>query len=76
MKRVRRPKASGLDCVMPPTTTDMRAYLKEQADLAYTYACDGAYHSAAKILTELALAIKAHAVTSDDRIRQFMDGKK
>lgn len=55
-----------------PATTDMRDYLKEQTALAHSFACDGAYHSAAKILEELALSIKAHAVASDKRLNEMM----
>lgn len=40
---------------------DMRDYLKRRTDLAVMYAEDGAYHTAAKVLLELAGEIHAHA---------------
>lgn len=35
--------------------------IKEQSDLAHFYAQDGAYHSAARVLTDLAAEVRAHA---------------
>lgn len=40
---------------------DMRKRLRERAALAQTYADDGAYHSAARVLRELAAEIQDHA---------------
>jgi DNA transposition AAA+ family ATPase len=42
---------------------DMRKHIKERADLAHTYACDGAYSRAAQILEELAATVRAHSDT-------------
>lgn len=46
---------------------DMRTYIKERCDLAHTYAEDGAYRSAARILQECATTVQQHA----DRVRQL-----
>lgn len=40
---------------------DMRDHIREKSDLAHTYAEDGAYHSAARILTDLAKEVSEHA---------------
>lgn len=40
---------------------DMRLFIKQRTGLALTYAEDGAYHSAARILSELAASVKDHA---------------
>lgn len=40
---------------------DMRDHIRERSKLAHTYAEDGAYHSAARILTQLAVDIAEHA---------------
>ena len=40
---------------------DMRTRIKEQSELALFYAQDGAYHSAARVLLELADAVQEHA---------------
>lgn len=39
----------------------MHEYLKEGADLANTYAEDGAYHRAAEIYTEVAKEARKHS---------------
>lgn len=39
----------------------MHAYLKEGADLANTYAEDGAYHRAAELYTEVAKEARKHS---------------
>ena len=44
---------------------DMRDHIREKSDLAHTYAEDGAYHSAARILTQLASDIAEHALSVD-----------
>lgn len=48
---------------------DMRDHIKERSELAHTYACDGAYLSAARVLQDLATTIKAHA----DRVNASID---
>ena len=40
---------------------DMRVWAREQAELACTYAEDGAYYSAARVARDLADALQAHA---------------
>lgn len=42
-------------------TTTMHEHIKERTGLAHTYAEDGAYSSAARILEELALEVRDHA---------------
>ncbi len=54
--------------------TDMRSHIKEQADLALFYAEDGAYHSAARVLSELAVMVRNHAVASTASLG--VDGEK
>lgn len=49
---------------------DMRARIKEQSDLAHFYAEDGAYHSAARILRELAAEVAAHAERNTELMAQ------
>ena len=44
-----------------PKPVIMHERIKEQCDLAHFYAQDGAYHSAARVLTELAAEVRAHA---------------
>jgi hypothetical protein len=48
--------------------TDMREVIREQTQLAQTFAEDGAYHSAARVLADLADKVKAHVIAFD---RQF-----
>lgn len=40
---------------------DMRVRIREKCDLATIYADDGAYHSAARVLRELAEEVQRHA---------------
>lgn len=56
---------------------DMRNHIKERADLAHTYACDGAYSRAAQILEELAQTVRAHhdAVTQEIGPRPLVEGQ-
>lgn len=42
---------------------DMRERIREQTKLAQTYADDGAYHTAARVLETLADEVKAHAIS-------------
>lgn len=44
---------------------DMRERIREQTGLAQTYADDGAYHTAARVLEQLADEVKAHAIAVD-----------
>lgn len=44
----------------------MPAYIQEKTDLANTYAADGAYASAARVLEDLAEFVREHA----DRIAE------
>lgn len=39
----------------------MPDYIQERCELAHTYACDGAYGTAARILRELTENVQAHA---------------
>jgi len=48
----------------------MHERIKEQCDLAHFYAEDGAYHSAARILTALAEEVSAHAQRNTDMMAQ------
>lgn len=48
---------------------DMREHIKEQSSLAHTYAEDGAYRSAARVLEKLAKEVSAHA----DRLYDELD---
>ena len=41
----------------------MPDYIKEKSELAHTYAEDGAYVSAVRVLQELAQAVQEHAAT-------------
>jgi hypothetical protein len=47
--------------LVEPATVDMRVHVREMAELAITYAEDGAYHSAARVLGALAGEVQAHA---------------
>lgn len=42
---------------------DMRDHIADRTSLAHTYACDGAYHTAARILAQLAIELRIHANT-------------
>lgn len=45
--------------------------MKEQTDLAAIYAEDGAFHTAAKILKQLAAEVKKHAAASDKMMKEL-----
>lgn len=47
---------------------DMRVRVREQSELASVYAEDGAYHSAARVLSDLAAEVKAHADRIDGEL--------
>ena len=51
---------------------DMRQRIREQCDLAQTYAEDGAYHTASRILSELAAAVTVHAERLDAQLKKAM----
>lgn len=51
---------------------DMREVIKDQSGLALFYAEDGAYHSAARILQELADRVKAHAQANTERMAKAL----
>lgn len=57
-----------------PKPVDMRERIKEQSGLALFYAEDGAYHSAARILTELAAEVQAHAQRNTERMAAMLGG--
>jgi hypothetical protein len=44
-----------------PPKKDVRKHIKDQAALAHTYACDGSYSSAARVLRHLANEVTDHA---------------
>ena len=46
----------------PNADTHMPTYIKDRCELAVIYAEDGAYASAAKVLTQLALEVEAHSM--------------
>lgn len=48
---------------------DMRSHIRTKCKLAQTYADDGAYHSAARILQELGRDTLAHALHVDEQLR-------
>lgn len=54
---------------MAKKTVFMPDHIQERCELAHTYACDGAYGTAAKILSELTKTVQAHA----DRNRRALD---
>lgn len=54
---------------------DMRVRIREQAELAVTYAEDGAYHSAARVLLALAAETEAHATAADEAINELVRQK-
>jgi len=53
---------------------DMRVYVKERSELATTYAEDGAYRSAERVLRELAETVKQHADRNDEMLRAEIEG--
>lgn len=64
------PIEAQLDALCPATASpppanapvvDMRAHIRERCELAQTYADDGAYASAARVLREIAAETQAHA---------------
>lgn len=55
---------------------DMRAYIKERSELAHTYACDGAYYSAARVLEELTKTVQQHADTVDEALNAAVRAKR
>ncbi|RRH98055.1 hypothetical protein EH240_19860 [Mesorhizobium tamadayense] len=48
-------------------TTSIRAVIQEKTDLAKIYAEDGAFHSAARVLEDLATVVSRHAVATAPR---------
>lgn len=54
---------------MAKKTVFMPDHIQERCELAHTYACDGAYGTAAKILFDLTKTVQAHA----DRNRLALD---
>lgn len=48
-----------------PEGVSIHHHMQERFDLAQTYALDGAFHTAAKLLGELAADVKKHAVDCD-----------
>jgi len=61
---------------MPDLTkrVDMRDRIREQTGLAQTFADDGAYHSAARVLGDLATEIKAHADRVTAELNEHLTG--
>lgn len=55
---------------------DMRDVLREKCGLAQTFADDGAYHSAGRVLAELAETVKAHAASADEALQKFILRKR
>lgn len=51
--------------LVTPGPVDMREHVKEQCDLAHSYACDGAYVSAARVLRNIAREVESHAIRVD-----------
>lgn len=45
----------------------IHAIIREKTDLAKTYAEDGAFHTAARVLEDLATVVSRHAVATDPR---------
>ena len=54
------------------TRLDMREHVREQAELAISYAEDGAYASAARVLRELARVTQAHAEAVTDDMQRML----
>lgn len=48
---------------------DMRKHIASRAGLAVTYAEDGAYFSAARVLRDLTAEVEAHTRSVDDFLR-------
>jgi hypothetical protein len=55
---------------------DMRERIREQTDLARTYAKDGAFHTAARVLLDLGDEVKAHAIAFDRHMGTKMGAKR
>lgn len=55
---------------------NIHEYIDEKVGLAKTYAKDGAFHSAARILGDLAEGVKAHAISCDEELTRMLESKK
>lgn len=66
----RKPKPKAAKAV------DMRDVIREKCGLAQTFADDGAYHSASRVLAELAETVKAHAVSADEALQKFVMSRR
>lgn len=55
---------------------DMRDVIREKCGLAQTFADDGAYYFASRVLAELAETVKAHAVSADEALQKFILRKR
>lgn len=55
---------------------DMREVIREKTGLAQIYADDGAYHSAARVLNDLAVEVKAHAEHATREIEKLMKQRR
>lgn len=55
-----------------PKKPSIHTIMRNQVSLAKTYAEDGAFHSAARVLRELALTVEAHAVACDRDLDAMM----
>lgn len=51
-------------------TMTIHGVIQEKTDLAKTYAEDGAFHSSARVLEDLATIVSRHAVECDKFLRQ------
>ncbi|CAN7164483.1 hypothetical protein LJR234_000328 [Mesorhizobium amorphae] len=48
-------------------TVSIHSVIREKTDLAKTYAEDGAFHTAARVLEDLATVVSRHAVATTPR---------
>jgi hypothetical protein len=55
---------------------NIHEYIDEKVGLVKTYAKDGAFHSAARILGDLAEGVKAHAISCDEELTRMLESKK